>query len=279
MGKLLFIVQQPGNFNMKRIVLTLLLGLMTFAFSACTTPAEYPIQNNVPSTSTAKPPTATIVWFPPTETPTAQPFVTKAPTPERKPGVGDLSVSDDFSSPTLWNPAVSEDATVDLSQNRLTIAVQPGVNAFRIRKGPVLTDFYVEITARPSLCRGPDEYGLLFRAPSNVAYYAFVLSCNGTARAERVRFSRSYPLHPAVPSADVPMGAPGKVRLGVWVSGSEMRYFLNGRYQFSTTDPTYKSGAVGAFAHSLGETPVTVLFSDLSVYDVIYSQLASTPTP
>jgi hypothetical protein len=279
MGKLLFIVQQPGNFYMKHIGMTLLLGLMTLALSACTTPAEYPIQTNISPTGTPVPPTATIVWFPATETPTPQPVVTQPPTPERKPGVGDLSVSDDFSSPTLWNPAVSEDASIALDRNHLTIALQPGISAFRVRKGPVLTDFYAELTARPSLCRDADQYGILFRAPSNAAYYAFVLSCNGTAWAERVRFNRSYSLHPAVPSADVPMGAPGEVRLGVWVSGSEMRFFLNGHYQFSATDPSYKSGAVGAFARSLGKTPVTVLFSDLAIYDVFYSQPPGTATP
>jgi hypothetical protein len=168
---------------------------------------------------------------------------------------------------------------VDVSNNRLAIAVQPGVNAFRLRQGPLLTNFYAEITATPSLCREGDEYGLLFRAPNNVAYYAFVLSCNGTARAERVRFGRQYPLHAAVRSADAPLGAPGQVRLGVWASGPDMRFFLNGRYQFGISDSTYKAGAVGAFVRSGGTTPATILFSDLSVYDVTYSAPRGTPTP
>jgi len=241
--------------------------------------ADYPIQVTASPTHSALPPTPTIVWFPPSETPTPQPVVTKAPTPERQPGIGSLLFADNFSAGNLWNPAVSDEASVDVTRNRLAIAVQPGVNAYRIRQGPVLTNFYAEITARPSLCRDNDAYGLLFRAPNNVAYYAFVLSCNGTARAERVRFDRSYPLHPATPSADVPVGAPGEVRLGVWVSGSDMRFFLNGRYQFGTNDSAYKSGAVGAFARSTGATPVTILFSELSVYDVTYLSPTDTPAP
>ena len=264
---------------MKRTAPTLFLGLLVFIFSACTTAADYTIQNNIPPTNTALPPTPTIVWFPPSETPTAQPVITRRPTPERKPGIGSLLVTDDFSSRSLWNPAASEDATIELGRNRLTIAVQPGVNAFRVRQGPLLTDFYAEVTARPSLCRDQDEYGLLFRAPSNAAYYAFVLSCDGTARAERVRFNRAYPLQSGIPSADVPLGAPGEVRLGVWVSGSEMRFFLNERYQFSATDPALKAGSVGVFARSRGQTPVTILFSDLSISDVTYIPPSSTPTP
>ncbi len=255
------------------------LSMLMLFISACTTAADSAIQSTAPPTATALPSTPTIVWFPPTETPTPQLVVTQEPTPERKPGVANLELSDSFTSPSLWNPAVSEDAAVSLGNSRLTIAAQAGVSAYRVRQGPVLTNFYAEVTARPSLCRGSDEYGLLFRAPSNVAYYAFALSCNGTSRAERMRFTRSYPLHTPVPSADVPLGAPGEVRIGVWVSGSEMRFFLNGRYQFSVTDNAYKAGAVGVFARSVGETPVTVLFSDLSVYDVTYAAPSATPMP
>jgi hypothetical protein len=279
MEKLVFIVQQPVNSYMKRIASTVLLGWMVLTLSACTAATEVSVQSTAFPVRTAARPSPTIVWFPPTETPTALTVVTRPPTPERKPGIGPLLLVDDFSAADPWNPAVSEDASVDVSRNRLTIAVQPGVIAFRVRKGLTFTNFYAEMTARTSLCRNGDEYGLLFRAPNNVAYYAFVLSCNGTARVERVRLGRPYSLQPAMPSADVPPGAPGEVQLGVWVSGPEMRFFLNGHYQFGLTDSSYKSGAVGAFARSVGTTPVTVLFSDLSVYEVTYLPASATPTP
>ncbi len=268
---------------MKRISLFILLGLMTFAFSACAAAIGAPIQTVVPATApataTEPSPTATIVWFPASATPTVQDFPTPGPTPERKPGIGPLVFTDDFSSAKPWNPAVSEDASIDVSRNRLTIAAQPGVNAYRVRQGPTLTDFYAEITARPSLCRAGDEYGLLFRAPSNTGFYTFTLSCNGTASAERVRLGKPFPLHDPVPSADVPLGAPGEVRLGVWVSGPEMHFFLNGQYQFRASDPSLKLGALGVFVRAVANTPVTVVFSDLSVYDVTYVAPTATATP
>ena len=49
-----------------------------------------------------------------------------------------------------------------------------------------------------------------------------------------------------------------------------MRLFLNGRFQFSVREPTFPIGAFGVFVRSAGETPVTVTFSDLEVYDVDY---------
>ena len=267
---------------MKRVVLIFLLEAIVLTFAACVGPVDQPLQDSPPATPTqaiVSTPTATIVWFPPSETPTAQPVVTKQPTPERKPGIGDLLLTDDFSAARFWNPAVADEASINVSNNRMTIAVQPGVYAFRVRQGPMFTNFYAELTALPSLCRDADEYGLLFRSPNNVAYYSFALSCNGTARAERVRLGKPTPLQDPVPSADVPPGPGGEVRLGVWVSGTLMRFFLNGRYQFSVVDPTYKSGAVGVFAHAMGGTPVTVLFSDLSVHAVNYSPPSGTPTP
>ncbi len=264
---------------MMRAACTTLLGLTVLAFSACAGVVEEPIQPTMPATSTLPPPTATIVWFPPSETPTPQPVAPMRPTPERRPGVGSVLLTDNFSQARFWNPAVADDASVNVSGNRLTIAVQPGVYAFRVRQGPVFTNFYAEITARPSLCQEGDEYGLLFRSPNNVAYYSFVAACNGTARAERVRLGKPYPLQAPVPSADVPPGAGGEVRMGVWVSGPEMHFFLNGRYQFSVSDSSYKSGAVGVFARSVGQTPVTVLFSDLTVSDVLYSAPSATPMP
>ncbi len=252
---------------------------MALNFPACTAAAGVPITEVPPATATEPSPTATIVWFPVTATPTMLPFPTLGPTPEQKPGIGALVLADDFSSAKPWNPAVSEDASVAVSQNRLTLAAQPGINAFRVRQGPTLANFYAEITARPSLCRAGDEYGLLFRAPSNAAFYTFTLSCDGTTSAERVRLGKPTPLHPPISSADVPPGAPGEVRLGVWMSGPEMRFFLNGRYQFRASDPTLKSGALGVFAHATAATPVTVIFSDLSVYAVTYAVPTATPLP
>jgi hypothetical protein len=264
---------------MKRMAFHIILGQMVVAISACAAVTETPTQVAPSATPTEATVTPTIVWFPPSETPTAQSLPTPGPTPERKPGVGYLILSDDFSAVTPWNPGASEEASLNISKNQLTIAAQPGVNAFRIRHGPALTNFYAEITAKPSLCQGRDEYGLLFRAPSNVSYYAFSVTCEGTALAERVRLGKPYPLHDPQASADVPFGPPGEVRLGVWVSGTDMRFFLNDHYQFSVTDATIKSGAVGAFARSMGTTPITIIFSDLSVYDVTYIAPSATPRP
>jgi hypothetical protein len=223
--------------------------------------------------------TATFVWFPPSDTPTAEVLPASTPAPDQKPGIGNITLSDDFSSPDLWDTVVSGQASVDVSRNLLTIVVQPGFSTASFRKNVTLGDFYAEITASPSLCQGSDEYGFLFRAPNQIGYYRFTLSCDGKARVDRISVSTHEPLQPPLPSGDVPPGAPGVVRLGVWAAGSDLRFFLNGHYQFSVNDRNYFSGGIGVFAASTGDTPVTVTFSNLVLYSLNYSAPVNTPKP
>jgi len=255
------------------MALTILITYLTGCAGAAEPPALQQTATNTPL------PSPTIIWFPPTATPNPQTLATLAPTPEQKPGVGAAIFNDDFSSPMLWNTAVSDQATVDVSRNRLTIAAQPGIYMLSMRQGVTLSNFYAEITARPSLCKGKDDYGMLVRAPNNVAYYRLALSCDGMARVERVSVGTRAPLQPPTLSGDVPSGAPGEVRIGIWAVGPEMRFFLNDRYQFSVNDRNYPSGALGVFARAAGDTPVTVIFSDLVVYDVSYTPPTKTPHP
>ncbi|MCE7860512.1 MAG: hypothetical protein DPW18_04680 [Chloroflexi bacterium] len=220
-------------------------------------------------------PTATINWFPPSATPTPQAFTTKAPTPEMRPGLGAELVTDDFSRSSLWETAASDEASAEIIDNRLTLAVQSQVYMTSLRRDLLIEDYYAEITAQPSLCRGEDSYGILVRANGG-SYYRFALACNGTVRAERVTNSIRLILQQPLPSGDVPPGAPGSVRIGVWAVGREMRLFLNGRFQFSISDPSFPIGTLGVFVRSAGETAAVVSFTDLVIQEVDY--VLPTPT-
>jgi hypothetical protein len=261
------------------LIFTLAAGL---SLTACASPAVANIPVDSTEAATALPAAAiaaspTIVWFPPSATPSPVTLATRIPTPEEKPGIGPISITDDFSSPTLWNTGSSAAGSAITSSNSLTLAVPALSYIYRLRNDLDLDNFYAEVTAHTSLCRGPDEYGFLVRASANT-YYRFSLSCNGFMQLDRVKGGSRQILQPAIPSGDVPPGAPGEVVLGVWAAGSDLRFFLNGRYQFSVNDKNYLSGTLGVFALSSGNTPVTITFSDLVVYDVTYSP-AKTPRP
>jgi hypothetical protein len=235
-------------------------------------PTETPIPTG---TATA---TATIVWFPPSATSTQMMFPTFTGTPEMNPGMGRVLLEDDFSDEEVWDTAASDSGSASINRNRLTLAVQPGYYLASMRREFPLSDFYAEITARPSLCRGEDNYGLVVRGVGS-SFYRFVLACNGMIRAERIAGGTRLPLQEPILSGDAPPGAPGEVRMGIWAVSSEMRLFLNGRYQFTVSDPSFPTGALGVFVRATGDTPVTVTFSDLAVYDVNYTLPTKTPIP
>lgn len=195
-----------------------------------------------------------------------------------KTGIGSVILNDDFSDDSVWDTATSDQGTAAISRNRLTLAAQPGIYLVSMNHEAVLEDFYAEITARPSLCRGDDSYGIIIRATGD-SFYRFTLTCNSMISMERIKSSVRLLMQPSIPSGDAPPGAPGEVRIGIWAHGSEMRFFLNDRFQFGISDPSSPSGAFGVFARGAGDTPVSVIFSDLIVYDVNYVEPTKTPAP
>jgi hypothetical protein len=249
---------------------------MTLLLVACL-PVDLAAPTETPHPTETATPTETIVWFPPSATATQLLVPTYTGTPDMSPGIGRVTLEDDFSDEEVWDIATSDSGSATINRNHLTLAVQPGYYLASMRRELPLSDFYAEITARPSLCRGEDNYGLVVRGVGS-SFYRFVLACNGMIRAERISSGTRQPLQEPIPSGDAP-GAPGEVRMGIWAVGSELRLFLNGRYQFSVVEPTFPSGALGVFVRSTGETPVTVTFSDLTVYEVDYTLPTKTPIP
>jgi hypothetical protein len=195
-----------------------------------------------------------------------------------RPGIGATILTDNFSTSTLWDVATSDEASANVEGNSLILAAQSGVFMDSLRHDLVLEDYYAEITARPSLCRGNDEYGVLVRANGG-AYYRFSLSCDGNTHADRMSNGRRIALQDPIPSSDVPVGALGEIRIGAWVVGTEMRLFLNGHYQFSVSEPSYPSGTLGVFVNSAGDTATIVSFSDLVIQNVDFTLPTKTPRP
>jgi hypothetical protein len=229
----------------------------------------------------AGPPTATIVWFPATATWTPFPTVEPSLTPQMYPGLGGQVYFDDFSEIKKWSQArdkSSGDNSIILGRNRLTLAVNasPAV-LFSLNNDLALSDFYAEISISVNRCFGPDAYGMLFRTSTAAFTYRYLLNCTGKVRVEQTRNSVTLPLQDWVPSGDAPSGAPGQVIMGVWASGAEMRFFLNGRYQFTVVDPLFKHGGLGVYASSFSPEGMNISFSDLTVSSVDY--LSPTPSP
>ena len=223
----------------------------------------------IPST---EPPTETPVWFPPTATPTPLPSPTLPVTPtlDARPRFGALLLNDSFDNPSSWTLERNAFGSIALGKNELTLAISaPEGYLYSLRRDTHVADFYLEITASPSICRGEDEYGLLLRVTPENNFYRFILTCDGQTRFERVQRNRPAVLQPLTPSGAAPPGAPSQSRLAVLAKGRDMVFYISGELQFTVHDPTIAAGTVGVFARAKGGEAVTVNFSDLAVYKAL----------
>ena len=263
----------------RNVTLPALLITCGMVLVACSGPI--PTATPTPTTDASPTPTATVIWFPPTATPTQLAAQPPAPTQDNRPGMGPLLFSDSFDQPALWNTASSAQASASVTRNRLVLSItEPGpLSIASLRSQPAEGDFYAEATADISLCSGTDQYGMLFRASGSRDYYRFVLNCSGQERLERLSKGITYPLLGWLSSNDVSLGAPAQIKLGVWAVGREIRLFLNDSFQFSLADPVFSTGTFGFFTYASGKSPVTVSFSDLSVYSVSYVLPTLSPVP
>ncbi len=227
-----------------------------------------PTATALPATDT---PTPTIIWFPPTATNTPLPMATIAVTPtlDLSPVFGEEFFREDFSDPQAWTQGRTPQGVIAPGLNELSLAVNTERGyVSSLLQGVTLDDFYLEITASPSICRDNDEYGLLIRIKSSQDFFRFGLTCDGQARLDRLLGGVASAPHPPSFSGAVPPGAPSFSRLGVWALGREMRFYANGQFLFSVRDSSILSGSLGLYVRAAATDAITVNFSDLAIYQV-----------
>jgi hypothetical protein len=257
---------------MIRLLPAMVLGWLFAVLVACT-----PLGTPLPPEPTITPtqtlsPTATIVWFPPTATDTPMAIATHAltPTQDLSPRYGALIINEDFSDSTMWSLGRQPDGNIALGMSELTLAVsRPRGQLISLRQDTTLEDFYVEVTANPSICRGEDEYGILVRVSPSSEFFRFALTCDGRARVDRYFQEQASSPQPLAYFGVIPPGAPSRSRLAVWSYGREMRFYANEQYLFSVTDGSLLSGGLGLYARAASEEMLTVNFSGLAIYEAL----------
>ena len=242
------------------------LGSLTACLPVSAPLPPAPSQTALPPSQT---PTATRVWFPPTATFTPLPTVTMSitHTVDTEPLYGELIFQDEFTQPENWTLGKMSAGTVALGKDELSLGVaQPLGYLYSMRRNTTLDDFYLEITASPSICRGKDEYGLLLRVSPSSDFFRFGLNCAGEARLDRYLAGQAASLQPPTPNGVVPPGAPSSSRLAVWAVERDLRFYVNGIFLFSIRDASLPAGGLGLYARAAGAEAMTVNFSDLKVY-------------
>jgi hypothetical protein len=243
--------------------------LLTAALLALTS-ACLPAAATVEPTATASAvPTAThtVIWFPPTATPTPPPTraaVTATPPPPLE--LGAALLSDDFSRPSGWTTGHIESGSVAYGENELTLAVDAkNASLLSLREAPELTDFYLQVTASPSLCQQDDQYGVLFRASSAGDAYRLLATCSGRLRLERLLGGQASVVRDWITSSQIMPNMPASYRIGIWAKGSQIRVYINDVFELEAREPVHSKGGLGLYARQMGSTALTVSFSDLQV--------------
>jgi hypothetical protein len=251
-----------------QFVFRVCLLLFILSSSACTTVIEDEPKPTITSTGTLTP-SSTVIWFPATSTATLPPTIPPAPTENFHPAIGNPIYSDDFSVLDDWSISSVDGARVTLGKNEITLTTQnAGVTVVSLNNTQTLQNGWVDTGVNVSLCKAADNYGLMIRAGGPGDAYRFMVNCLGQVKLERLKFGRPVTLVDWMQSGQVLPGSPLMIRLQVWTVQDELRFFVNEVFQFSTRDAAYPYGKVGFFANQSADTPVTVSFSDFSIYAI-----------
>ena len=243
--------------------------LVLVMLSGCLAP-EIAIPEPTPTDILVPTATPTIIWFPPTSTPEPTATVEITPTPEIMVELGEVIFRDDFSSAEDWTIPQSDRGQINIGGGEMNIIInEPGSLFLGTLEKPDLTDFFAEISANPVLCSPKDEYGFLFRVSGRNQYYRFALNCNGEIRLDTILQDATVILYPWTRTGSVPVGAPSRSRMAVLAQGDQILLFINGDLQLSISDRQLTVGSFGVYARSVGDTAVTVSFSDLVVREVM----------
>lgn len=230
-----------------------------------------PVTPTATEIPTATPvPTNTVVWFPPTATPRPLNTPTPYPTPDELPALGSVILEDDFSSENTWQTYRSAVGNAVISNHEITLALQNSANSIATYSSlPQLGDYYLSMNVSLSLCSDPEDwYGIGFRINDSDNMYRWLFNCLGETRVDRLYQGRAYEMDDWDINGAIKPSAPQKFSIGIAVQGSELRFYANNILLKTVEDTLFTTGGYGLFASSKGHSPLTVSFSDFTLYEI-----------
>lgn len=221
--------------------------------------------------------TSTVVWFPATATPTPHPNPTVTPNLAATPSFGKLIFNDSFAGDGVWQNSQQSNGLIIVKGGTLTLAVKSARESLStFRSDTTLTSYYLETTVNVGLCKQDDQIGVLFRVSGSQSYYRLLLNCQGMVALQEVIGGAPFVLSDWTPS-NVQAGLYRVIKIGIWQSGSSIRIYLDDQLQLEATSDRFKSGGIGFYARATGDTPLTVSFTSLNVFQIVQTSV-NTPT-
>ena len=211
----------------------------------------------------------------PTETQVANPTATSTlPASDPKAGLGNPDFVDTFKNADNW--AVYEDKHVSFDVNQaddklVMTAFNPDSWDGWMLSWPVLSDFYLEMTATSGDCSGLDRYGLVFRSvKSDTDYvgYLFGITCDGRYSLRRWNGEKFVPITEWTADDHVRSGANQTNRIGVYAQGDRISLYANSGLLEEVRDNTHEEGKFGVFIGSVNTTDFTVRVDEIDYWEL-----------
>jgi len=230
-----------------------------------------PLLETLPSTSTPLPSKTQL----PTDIP---PTSTTTPTPSQTPidpaaSLGDPTWKDDFTNGAYWPLYNDSHLKMVIQDGKLNmIALIPNRkdpwDGWMVSQ-PLLTDFYLSVTASFGNCSGLDRYGLLARAASDAGHsYLFGISCDGKYSLRIWNGFKFIELIPWTPSEYIHQGFQQTNQLGFRAEETKISLFINGNLLTDLEDNTYSQGTFGLFIGAVETESFYVLFDEIAYWEI-----------
>jgi hypothetical protein len=270
----------PTPFMDNNAVATQVAILLT-ASPAAGTPVLQVVTATLPPGATGAPAaTATATPLPPTAAPTLAPSATD--TPEASPtatpvegdprdALGDPTFQDTkFKEDNNWGSAWKDDFTQGDFKNNELVLTSIGVDGWTLT-WPIISDFYIEMTATTGDCSGMDRYGLIVRVPESFDRgYLFGFTCDGhySLRVWDPAKKQYTYLVKWTHSDDIITGSNQTNRIGLMAEGDKLSLYANGKLLGSTTDSRFAKGRFGPYVGHADTKNFTVYIKEIAYWDL-----------
>lgn len=210
-----------------------------------------------------------------TDTLTPPPTSTQTPIPtlsseDPKVSLGKATWQAAFKDNRNWYTFETDQASIQVEDKALVLKSKKA-NSYESwsMSWPVLTDFYLEITANTDdTCQGKDRYGLIFRAPDPDHGYLFGLSCDGSYRLRTWDGKNFNELIDWRYSEYILSGPRQTNQLGIMAKGEKLALYVNGHLLAEVQDQSYPKGTFGAFIASENTSNFSVVVLEAAYWDI-----------
>ncbi|HTX80103.1 MAG TPA: family 16 glycoside hydrolase [Longilinea sp.] len=208
-----------------------------------------------------------------TATPTNAPTATFAPDDPRY-ALGTPTWSDSMANSNNWPTGDNDYSSITFKNGEMLLTGLTTSYGWRLSTtAGVLSNFYLEMTARFDSCNGTDSMGLFFRVPDQAMAdrgYLFGLQCNGQYYLKRWDATIDAPTgtmyNLSMPHATDAYLPNELNRIGVLAAGNNIKLYINGVLVNEVANDVWTTGYFGVFVKGTETSNLLIHVTNVSYW-------------